>query len=496
LYGWPQWNEDQEKNLRLELLAFGQTTASEARNKIVDLEKQHRTRRSLVWAELGYSPLAMALEHMATMVEYSKSSLAAGSVSDLAAGYVNWGWKVDDGMVRALVCADNKSDLEAITAAIRVLYQPWAEESARHLQKIVDGSSYPGGNCRTAKPMEAGPGDCLMFVDGLRFDLGKRLAESLGSAGLNIVSEPSWAALPSVTATGKAAVSPVLDKITGQDGSVDFDPSVAGTGQSLKNGYQFKKLLADAEWTVLDKFTAGDGKGLAWSECGDIDHRGHEFGQKLVKHLDTQVLEIRDRVIELLSVGWKRVRIVTDHGWLLMPGGLPKSDLPSVLSLSKWGRCAVIKSGASTGERLYPWFWNPNEYFALADGISCFKNGEEYAHGGLSLQECLTLKITASCGLSEQGTDNVKFTDVIWNGLRCTVSIEGNFSGLSIDVRLKAGEKASSVLGRIKSIRDDGTASVVVEDEDMEGHDAAIVLIDESGSLAGQFDTVIGGGNL
>ena len=39
-----------------------------------------------------------------------------------------------------------------------------------------------------------------------------------------------------------------------------------------------------------------------------------------------------------------------------------------------------------------------------------------------------------------------------------------------------------------------GIYSVVVEDEDMAGRQAFIVLIDENGSLAAQSATVIGGG--
>jgi hypothetical protein len=64
--------------------------------------------------------------------------------------------------------------------------------------------------------------------------------------------------------------------------------------------------------------------------------------------------------------------VVTDHGWLLMPGKLPTLQMSKDLTDNKWGRCASIKPGAFTGERLYPWFWNPNQQFALADGVSCY----------------------------------------------------------------------------------------------------------------------------
>ncbi len=493
--GWPQWNDDKEKNLHRDLMALAKAPAHEARAKIKELEKQHGRRRSLVWAELGDAPLACAVEHLTTIAEITKSGLAAGSVDDLEAGYRSHGWRVDDGVIRALAQVDSSADFDAVTTAIRSVYLPWVEESARYLQKMVDGASYPGGTCLTAKATPFSPGDCVLFVDGLRFDTGKRLVGSLEACGFEISEEPTWTALPSVTATGKAAVTPVRDKIHGEDGSPDFEPSVADTGQSLKGGYHLKKLLTDAGWSILERSVDGDGQGMAWCEFGDIDHEGHDRGWKLAKRIDALIVEITDRITELLAAGWKRVRVVTDHGWLLLPGGLPKIDLPSALADNKWGRCASLKPGATSEERLYPWYWNPNQYFALADGVSCFKKGEEYTHGGLSLQECLTLQLTVTRGESAQAAASVEFTDVVWKGLRCTVAVDGNFSGLSLDVRSQAGNSLSSVVVGSKPLKDNGTASVVVEDEDMEGREATVVLIDANGSLVAQIATVIGGGN-
>lgn len=493
--GWPQWNEDEEEKLHSGLMALAEAPAHEARNKIEKLEQQHRGRRSLVWAELGDAPLTCALEHLATIAENTKIGLAAGSVEDLTTGYCSHGWRVDDGVMRALTQVDSPADFKAVMTAIRSVYLPWVEESARYLQKLVDGASYPGGTCLTVKTTPFSPGDCVMFVDGLRFDVGKRLVEYLDACGLEVSEEPTWTALPSVTATGKAAVTPVRDRIRGVEDSPDFEPSVADTGQSLKGGYHLKKLLTDAGWLILGHPADGDGQGMAWCEFGDIDHEGHDRGWKLAKHIDALILEIRDRIKGLLAAGWKRVRVVTDHGWLLLPGGLPKIDLPGALVESKWGRCASLKPGTSTKERLYPWYWNPDQYFALADGVCCFRKGEEYTHGGLSLQECLTLQLTVTGGESTQVTVPVEFTEVVWKGLRCTVAVNGNFSDLSIDIRSQAGNSSSSVVVGAKPFKDDGTASVVVEDEDMEGREAMIVLIDTNGSLVAQIATVIGGGN-
>ena len=493
--GWPQWNDDQEEILRRNLMALAKTPEHKARTKILEFEKQHSPRRSLVWAELGDAPLTCALEHLATIAEITKSGLAAGSVDDLAAGFSSHGWRVDDGVIRALAQVDSPTDFEAVTTAIRSVYLPWVEESARHLQKLVDGASYPGGTCLSAKAAHFSTGDCVLFVDGLRLDTGKRLVESLEADGFEISEDPVWTALPSVTATGKAAVTPVRDKIRGEDGSPVFEPSVGDTGQSLKGGYHLKKLLTEAGWSILESSADGDGQGMAWCEFGDIDHEGHHRGWKLAKHINALIVEIKNRISQLLAAGWKRVRVVTDHGWLLLPEGLPKIHLPSALADNKWGRCASLKPGASTEERLYPWYWNPNQYFALADGVSCFKKGKEYTHGGLSLQECLTLQLTVTRGKSPQAGASVEFTDVVWKGLRCVVAVDGNFSDLSLDVRRQAGNSLSSVVLGVKPLKDNGKASVVVEDEDLEGREATIVLIATDGSLVAQIATVIGGGN-
>ncbi len=492
--GWPQWNDDQEEILRRDLMALAKVPAHKARTAIPDLEKKHGPRRSLVWAKLDGAPLARALEHLATITEITQSGLAAGSVDDLVEGYISQGWQVDDGVMRALAQVERQTDFDAVTTAIRSVYRPWMEASARHLQELVDGASYPGGSCLTARAAHFSPGDCVLFVDGLRFDAGKRLVEALETGGVEVSEDLTWAALPSVTATGKPAVAPVRKKIRGRDGSPDFEPSVAETGQSLQSGYHLKKLLKDAGWTILENSDDGDGQGMAWCEFRDIDREGHHRGWKLAKHIDALIRDIKYRVKGLLAAGWKRVRVVTDHGWLLLPGGLPKIDLPSVLADHKWGRCASLKPGASTDERLYPWYWNPDQHFALADGVSCFKKGQEYAHGGLSLQECLTLQLTISQGKSPQAGATVEFTDVVWKRLRCVVAVDGNFSGLSLDIRRQAGNPSSSVVHGVKPMKDNGMASVVVEDEDLEGSEATVVLIDTNRSLVKQIATVIGGG--
>lgn len=495
LVGWPQWNDEQEKALQHDLFALASLPAHEARKRIVELEKRHAHRRELVWADLGDSPLSMALKHLALMAEISKTGLTAGTVDDLQSAYVNQGWRADDAVLAALAEVDKAADVEAVTTAIRAVYLPWLEESARYLQKLVDGASYPGGTIATVQPINAKAGECVLFVDGLRFDAARRLVTQLEAKGCSIEERVNWAALPSVTATGKAAVSPVREKISGADDCDDFEPCVAATGQSLKGGYHLDKLLKDAGWKNLARTDNGDGQGNAWCEFGDIDSEGHARGWKLAKHIDPLLAEVTERIAALLAVGWISVRVVTDHGWLLMPGKLPKIEMANELTDNKWGRCASIKLGASTNERLYPWFWNPHQQFALADGVSCYRRSEEYTHGGLSLQECLTLELIVTKGDIATGRPVAEVTDIAWKGLRCTIAVDGRYGGLSMDIRTQAGDPASSVVVSVKPLKENGTASVVVENEELQGCVAFLVLLSASGELVAEVNTVIGKDN-
>ena len=251
----------------------------------------------------------------------------------------------------------------------------------------------------------------------------------------------------------------------------------------------------ESGWAILERSDLGNGEGKGWCEFGNIDHEGHDRGWKLAKHKDGLITEISERVYQLLDYGWKNVHIVTDHGWLLLPGGLPKIDLPAALTDNKWGRCAVVKDGATTDERLYPWFWNPERYFALANGISCFRNGEEYAHGGLSLQECFTLRLTVSLNKSASANMQVFITDVVWKGMRCTLAFDGVFLGLSVDIRKHPVEPKTSLVldGKSKAVREDGKVSLVIDRDELEGEDAMIVVLAPGGDPVKQVPTVIGG---
>jgi hypothetical protein len=183
--------------------------------------------------------------------------------------------------------------------------------------------------------------------------------------------------------------------------------------------------------------------------------------------------------------------VVTDHGWLLMPGGLPKLDLPKYLTETRWGRCARIKEGVQSDLPSVPWHWAGTVHFAVPPGIGVFKTSLEYTHGGLSLQECLVPELTISS--AAPAVAEVAIISVKWVGLRCRIQASASAAGLLADIRAMIADKVTSVISTPKEIEADGQTSLLVSDDRQAGTKATVVLVDASDNVVAKSPTVIGG---
>ena len=99
---------------------------------------------------------------------------------------------------------------------LHIVYTPWLEDVTTNFQSLVQQHGYHGD--RVARESTASyrvEGEVIFFVDGLRFDVAQRLIKRLNKLG-DVNLHNDWAALPSVTATAKAAVTPVFDRLTGR----------------------------------------------------------------------------------------------------------------------------------------------------------------------------------------------------------------------------------------------------------------------------------------
>jgi len=106
--------------------------------------------------------------------------LGGATPEDIARHYAAGLWKVDDRCLGGLGTANTAADRAAVEAVVRTVYLPWLAAGAEHFQEAVRHQplSYP-----PAEEASAVPGHCLLFADGLRFDVGQRVKGKLWSGG-------------------------------------------------------------------------------------------------------------------------------------------------------------------------------------------------------------------------------------------------------------------------------------------------------------------------
>lgn len=476
---WPQFNEAAEAALRIALEGLTDMTPAAARDRVMELEGEHGHRRMWVWAQLDESPLAGTIEHLAALAAATRV-VPAGSLGDLSAWYVSGGYQADDASMRALSSVEAVQDVALIRETVRHIYFDWLDELSSRFQDgyADDPSSYASPEARGRSD-----GTVLIFSDGLRFDLGVRLAELVRGAGLQADLGWHYAALPTVTFTAKPALTPVANEFgPGQD----LSPVVLTTGTEVRNP-NLNKALEDAGYQILDDFEVGNPQGRAWSEEANIDGLGHDRKADLAAAVEAELRQLVSRIEMLVNSGWKRVEVVTDHGFLHVPGGLPKVELKHHLVANRKGRCARLsESGQSGGHPTVTWRWDDSVRFAVSRGAGCFEEGKEYEHGGLSLQECVVPHLVIS---RDDAPGEVTVTRLSWVGLRVRIEVEG--PGELVDVRTKPADPRTSLIGEPFALRE-GAGAAIVPEPDAEGLSAVAVVLDSEGRLLAQRPTVVG----
>ncbi len=466
---WPNENDRLEAELRQALDELPKLAPSKACESINRLEKEHGKRRAWIWARLGHAPLAEALLPLSRLADGVCSPFGGSHPDDFRSAWEERSLEVDAASWEAVAAAgDGHAGL--VGRVVSHILRPWLDESARTFQDAVARTPLPAPH--EQPPVEAPEGGCLFFVDALRADLGKRLADRLQESGYSVEMTTRWNALPSVTATAKPSVTPLAEEFEGGA----LDESLAPAHRDAKKPLAASDLRArmrERGYQILEGAEPPEAA-HGWAETGSIDKAGHAEQSDFPHRIGPELERVARRVRELLDAGWTSVRIVTDHGWLFLPGGLPKVDLPKHLTATRWARAAVLSGDRDPGVPRFPWTWNPGQWFATPPGIACFNKSDAFVHGGVSLQECLTPDILIESG----NASGASIVSVSWRGLRCIVEAARG-SGLRADLRL-GGAGGASVAAKRKPVGDDGKVSLVLADDDFEGKELTVVLLDES----------------
>lgn len=486
---WPNINEREERELQKALESLVDRQQGDVIQRIAELEAQHCLRRGYPWQKLGLSPLATALEPLALLARLCVSAPGAPTPDAYAESYASSLWRVDAAALATMAACSTPEQHGALLGTVRAVYLPWLENTARHLQQLIrdNGQSVS----KRAKPIETATGRLVLFADGLRMDVAQHLAEKLVAVGIESTQDWEWSTIPSVTASAKPAASPIADIVQGGEAGDEFSTRLVSTGQFLTQD-RFVAALRTNGWQVLVSDQTGDPSGSAWTEAGALDKRGHNEGWKLARSVETEVRDLVSRIDALLNAGWTEVIVVTDHGWLHVPGGLPKVDLKSFLAEHRWGRCAALKPDAQADAPAFKWHWNPVVTIASPPGAGCFRAAMEYSHGGVSLQEMVTPVLRIRAVSPKSGSAQI--LEAKWTGAKCRVSVGGDCVGVRVDVRTSQSDPNTSLLAD-KHARETTTAgkvTVFLEDDANIGNNAVIVLLDATGQVIDSLTTKLG----
>lgn len=487
----PKINDAAEGEVRHALETLATLRHEEACRRVHELEVSHGDRRNWVWAEMGLSPLARALAPLSRLAGLAHAPLGGVSVEAIAKDYAANGWRCDRAAIESLMEPRSATDSALVAKVVAAIYAPWLDKSARHFQHVL--SKDEKGYRKLIRGLAPEGDTCVMFADGLRFDTGGMLQEKLEARGLRSSLSHRFAPLPTVTATAKPLVSLAHAAYKAGESSDEFAPALASSNQPL-TASRLRDEMARQGVQILgsdDTNVAAKAENGGWTEIGRLDELGHSLGASLVRQIETELEAIADRVATLLGSGWSRVRIVTDHGWLLVPGGLPKVDLPHYLVATRWARCAAVRGESDTAMPTYSWHWDLHARIASPPGIGCFKAGVEYAHGGVSVQECVVPELIVARG---EAAIRAQIVDISWRGMRCRLAVETNAAGLRVELRRswKQPDPAEQRITEAKELGANGQASLIVERDEYEGVAAMAVVIGSDGRVLDYRATTIG----
>jgi hypothetical protein len=482
----PGLNAEQEDQLRAALGQISDLPHEKACVRVLALEAQHAERRGWVWAQLGESPLALLLEPLARLAECAQAPLSGTNLKKLCEAYATEGWRCDEAALDVMAAAGT-ADTQLVHAVLQAVYVPWLDQAARTFQSAATKDSKEFRAAATSVRAESET--CIVFADGLRFDVAEKLLALLEARGCTVAMSHRLAPVPSVTATAKPVASPANEACEESEEYGELAPLL---DEKPGNAKRLRDAMARQGIAVLEATESAfplDATQGGWTEFGNLDKHGHSMGLELAKLVQGEVEALAGRVTELLEAGWSQVRVVTDHGWLLVPGNLPKVELPTFLTETKWARCAVSQGKVPDGMPNFPWHWNAHVQVVSPPGIGSFFAGNTYAHGGVSPQECVVPELTIRRGAAAV---RAKITEVSWRGMRCRVSVESSVPGLLVDLRLKPKQADSSIVSAPKATDAKGQAGLVVEDDNHEGAAAMVVVLNAAGQVLDQTSTEVG----
>ncbi|GAB4212943.1 MAG: hypothetical protein OHK0022_49430 [Roseiflexaceae bacterium] len=323
--------------------------------------------------------------------------------------YTGGGWRLDsagEAFLRDL--SRSTPELLALIGPLRDAYRAGWEPTLVRWSDVWTAAGCPTPDLLTAgewlkRTMDRPGPTAVLMIDALRYDLGAHLVAQLNEqeGTQRAVVRPSRAPLPSITALGMGMALPVAEgdlraEISeGRwrliDTRTQLDLSIA---EKRRQWLRQRGIVAEDGVLALADLLRGQvpqpGKGRQVLVISDdlIDQLGHDDELELLGS-NLAIERYRNAIGLLRDAGWRRVLVVTDHGYIHWAGSDQRPQplpAPGPAYRSRRALAYPVSAGLAAPLVLAPGGgWQVLPARGAASWSAYGKLG--YFHGGASLQE-------------------------------------------------------------------------------------------------------------
>ena len=287
-----------------------------------------------------------------------------------------------------------RQNFSMLDTAMRKIYVAWLndEPTLRPLQEhytqmnkelltkwySLNGKYTPTQAAIVANALEGDKRTAVIVCDGLRLEIAECVAKGLTDKDMTINRNVALAVLPSVTENGMSALFGCKEPTT----------------NAQARFANLKKACPDVEILPLGMIGESTTAKKLVLTYGDIDEVGEKKQMGGLKDIDNYETELREKTKTLFRLGYEKVVLTTDHGFVITgildeadkeprPNGqilrieerfvLTDNPLPSTKLIENEGR----------------YFDSNYQYYARTDKPFVTRGAYGYAHGGFTPQECI-----------------------------------------------------------------------------------------------------------
>lgn len=395
------WEEIQKWEQRTQVL-----TELEARRPLI------KSLSDSFWVKIdeipGWRVLHFAEEVIQSATKAVEQSGTFTTSDDFIRAYISTWWIIDRVYRQYHMATANTSiNFAPLTRWVILFYEEFLDQTNLRWSETVSTSEHwppqaeiPiadeaseriwGGSNRTA----------IFMVDALRYELAAELKETL--LGESIQQDAWITVLPSVTATGMAALLPQVKsrEVTWDDGwkinLPDYDKNLATKSAReawIQQKYPKSNILSLHKWLNPNTRISISEQPLVIFG-NELDAWGENASELSLGAFSDLIGKIAQGIRKALDSGFESVHVVTDHGFILLghvaESGKIQTITDKALKVAHRyliGRDLPQQEGVlryliPASQDLIGWF---------PPGIACFKaaGSYNYAHGGITLQEVI-----------------------------------------------------------------------------------------------------------